>query len=62
MYMPSQEGTHTHMSPIVESPVLSSECFSQSENGHKISQYSDLRELFRNSNSHAHLKNVPSPA
>ena len=53
--------TYLYTCPIVESPVLSSEWFSQSENGHKIAQYSDLTELFRNSNSHTHLKNVASP-
>ena len=63
MYMPLQEVkqlTCLYMCPRVENPVLSSEYFCQSENGHKISQYSDLRELFRNCSSHACLKNIPS--
>ena len=37
--------THSHICPVAESSVLSNECFSQSENGHKMNEYSDLREL-----------------
>ena len=37
--------TYLYTCPVAESSVLSNEYFSQSENGHKMSEYSDLWEL-----------------
>ena len=52
MYIPLHEHAHTptiYTCPMAESSNFSKECFSQSENGHKMNEYSDLIEFLRNS-------------